>query len=307
MTRRSPSEELFEIFWPMVFDGDHSADSTNDFDTPADISADAPVADLERFIPQLRRWAHGRVPKALLPTLDVGDLVQETVVHAIRRWGNAPAGASTRPGALQAYLRQALLNRLRDEVRRQGVREKMMADALQTSESPLEQAIQAEAWSHYHAALERLSPEDRAAVIGRIERGFSYAELAQTLQMPNEDAARLRVSRALRRVLSKVQASSEPDQWLARWLSDCQDPWLQDIATRRMESENRWDRTVAYGMCLRLWRMPPDRARDLVMGTIRGRVDEPSAVLRGWARRLEIVSILKGSPWSAPGISSRYS
>jgi RNA polymerase sigma factor (sigma-70 family) len=287
VTRRSPSEELYEIFWPTIFDGDRRADSTNDFEAAAEPPADVPV-DLERFIPQLRRWAHGRIPEALLPTLDTDDLVQETLVDAIQRWRTVPKRVPTRPGALQAYLRQALLNRLRDEIRRQGVHEEMMADTLQTSESPLEQAIQTEAWSRYHAALKCLTPEDRAAVIGRIEKGLSYGELAQTLHMPTEDAARLRVSRALRRVLSKVQrSSSEPDQWLARWLPDCQDPWLRDIATRRMRSENRWDQTVAYGMCLRLWRMPPDRARDLVMGTIRGRVDEPTAVLRGWARRLE--------------------
>src|SRR5262245_47225133 len=40
---------------------------------------------LQRSIPQLKRWAHGRLPAAARNTLDTGDLVQETVLHVLRR------------------------------------------------------------------------------------------------------------------------------------------------------------------------------------------------------------------------------
>ena len=40
---------------------------------------------LQRSIPQLKRWAHGKLPAAARNTLDTGDLVQETVLHVLRR------------------------------------------------------------------------------------------------------------------------------------------------------------------------------------------------------------------------------
>ncbi len=47
--------------------------------------------------------------------MDTDDLVQETVIRAVKRIDQFE---SRHEGALQAYLRQAILNRIRDEVRR---------------------------------------------------------------------------------------------------------------------------------------------------------------------------------------------
>ena len=64
---------------------------------------------LQRSIPQLKRWAHGKLPPAARNNLDTGDLVQETVLHVLRR---IPAGRvvtygdvarlAGRPGAARA-------------------------------------------------------------------------------------------------------------------------------------------------------------------------------------------------------------
>jgi RNA polymerase sigma-70 factor (ECF subfamily) len=90
-------------------------------------------------------------------------------------------------GALQAYLRQAAMNRLRDELRRKG-RAPAVVDIheleLPGQESPLEDAIGAEAAARYVAALARLEPEEREAIIGRVEMEYSYAELADALGKP---------------------------------------------------------------------------------------------------------------------------
>ena len=40
---------------------------------------------LERSLPDLKRWAHGRLPAAARGALDTGDLVQETALHVLRR------------------------------------------------------------------------------------------------------------------------------------------------------------------------------------------------------------------------------
>ena len=47
--------------------------------------------------------------------MDTDDLVQETVIRAVKR---LDAFEPRHDGALQAYLRQAVMNRIRDEVRR---------------------------------------------------------------------------------------------------------------------------------------------------------------------------------------------
>src|SRR5687768_1910429 len=70
---------------------------------------------LERCLPSLKRWAHGRLPPAARSTLDTGDLVQETVLHVLRRLDKFEP---RHVGAMQAYLRQSVINRIRDEVRR---------------------------------------------------------------------------------------------------------------------------------------------------------------------------------------------
>ena len=66
-----------------------------------------------RCLPPLRRWARGRLPAAARGALDTQDLVQDTIVNSLRRLDRFD---SRHEGALQAYLRQAVLNRIRDEV-----------------------------------------------------------------------------------------------------------------------------------------------------------------------------------------------
>lgn len=56
----------------------------------------------------------------------------------------------------------------------------------------------------YEAALARLEPEEREAIVGRIELGCPYAELAEALGKPSADAARMTVSRALLRLAEEM-------------------------------------------------------------------------------------------------------
>ena len=67
-----------------------------------------------RYLPRLRRWAHGRLPPWARGRLDTDDLVQETVVRSLEQMG---AFEPRWDGALQAYFRHALVNRIRDEIR----------------------------------------------------------------------------------------------------------------------------------------------------------------------------------------------
>jgi RNA polymerase sigma-70 factor (ECF subfamily) len=136
--------------------------------------------------------------------MDTDDLVQETVFRAVKR---IESFEPRHEGALQAYLRQAIVNRIRDEVRR-GTRmppaTEIDDNLTDHSASPLEEAIGREAVGRYEAALARLRPDEREAIVARIEMDCSYQEVAQALDKPSADAARMAVSRALLRLAEEM-------------------------------------------------------------------------------------------------------
>ena len=70
-------------------------------------------------------------------------------------------------------------------------------------ESPLEEAIGREAVERYERALARLKPEERAAIVAKVELGCSYGELAEALGKPTPDAARKAAQRALLRLAER--------------------------------------------------------------------------------------------------------
>jgi len=165
-----------------------------------------------RYIPSLRRWASGRLPRWARDLADTPDLVQETlaqVFHKIEGFEHRGEGA------LQAYLRQAVMNRIRNEIRNAGRRPEAVAlDEDQPDEglSPLEAAIGTEAVERYEAALSRLREEERELVVGRIELGMTYPELARATGKPSMDAARMAVARALVRLIEEMDGTpGKPD------------------------------------------------------------------------------------------------
>ena len=162
-----------------------------------------------RHLKPLQRWARGRLPQWARDLADTDDLVQETLLQTFKRIeGFDPRGA----GALNAYLRQAVMNRIRDEIRRKGRRpERTDLDELEgdRAESPLEQAIGREMVERYEGALARLKPEEREAIVARVELGFSYPELAEALGKPTADAARKTAERALLRLAEEMKHASD--------------------------------------------------------------------------------------------------
>jgi RNA polymerase sigma-70 factor (ECF subfamily) len=159
---------------------------------------------LERCLPSLRRWAHGRLPAAARGTLDTGDLVQETVLHVLRRLDTFEP---RHVGAMQAYLRTAVINRIRDEVRRVTRHPppvELADEPLSGQPSPLEGAIEAEAYDRYRAALASLDIRDRELVVARLEAQWSAPEIAQHFGLPSADAARMATSRAIRRLATRL-------------------------------------------------------------------------------------------------------
>jgi len=166
--------------------------------------ASAIDALFERVMPTLRRWARGRLPAYARDLSDTQDILQETVLHTLKR---LHAFEPRHQGALQAYLRQAVANRIRDEIRR--VRRRPMTmelndDHVDRAPSPLEHAIGHEGFEKYEAALGRLKPSDREAIIARLELQQSYEEIAIALGRPTANAARVAVMRAIAHLIEAM-------------------------------------------------------------------------------------------------------
>jgi RNA polymerase sigma-70 factor (ECF subfamily) len=158
-----------------------------------------------RHVPSLKRWASGRLPKWARDISDTSDLVQDTVMETFKRLDAfEPRGE----GALQAYLRQAIINRIRTHIQRASRRPEAVAlESGMPAEdtTPLEAAIGQQTVERYEAALARLRDEEREAIVTRVEFGLSFAEVAEVLGKPSADAARMAVVRALMRLAEEME------------------------------------------------------------------------------------------------------
>jgi RNA polymerase sigma factor (sigma-70 family) len=164
-----------------------------------------------RHLQPLQRWARGRLPKWARQLTDTDDLVQDALVQTFKRIDEFEP---RRVGALQAYLRQAVLNRVRDEVRRKGRYPVTEADLelleLESAASPLEEAIGREGVERYERALARLKPAERDIIIAKVEMGYSYAELAEVFDKPSTEAARKAAQRAIVRLAEEMRRERRP-------------------------------------------------------------------------------------------------
>ena len=161
---------------------------------------------IERSVPPLRRWARGRIPSSARDLAETQDIVQDAITRTLPRLNTFEP---THPGALQAFLRQAVANHIIDlmrKVERRPARApyENAGDTPDPEPSPLERAIGREGIERYEAALERLKPEDREAIIARIELQQSYEEVAIALGKPSANAARAAVTRALARLIDEM-------------------------------------------------------------------------------------------------------
>ena len=150
-----------------------------------------------RYLVPLRRWAHGRLPQYARGMSDTQDLVQDAVTQVLRQLEHfQPNG----PGALHRYLRSAIMNKIRDELRRvhrRPIPTELDEDVRSSLASPLELAIGSEELEIFEAALEDLRDEDREPIIARVEWDLDYDEIAKALGKPSVAAAGIAVRRAL--------------------------------------------------------------------------------------------------------------
>lgn len=161
-----------------------------------------------RHVGPLTRWAHGRLPRWARTVADTGDLVQEALLQTLRRFNRfEPQGHA----ALQAYLRRAVDNRIKDEFRRIGRRglaselDERLADG---APSPLQAAMFGETERRYREGIGRLRESDRRLVVARVELGYSLEQLAAMTGRVRPDTARVALRRALQRLAVEMARGS---------------------------------------------------------------------------------------------------
>lgn len=184
------------------------SEPASSLDTTVDLLArvragDVPAREqlVRRFLPILRRWAHSRLPSHARDLSDTDDLVQVTLTRVLSHVGNFEP---RREGAFLAYLRKALLNVLRNEVRRSVVsrpgHDSLSEELVDPGVSVIEQIMGRELLDDYESALAELPEEHKEAIILRIEFGYTHQEIADALGKPTANAARMTVTRALERL-----------------------------------------------------------------------------------------------------------
>lgn len=157
-----------------------------------------------RMLPKVRAWAHGRVPRGARSVGDTADVIQDA---ALRAWRRINQVTLTHKGDLEAYVRRAAQNRIRDEARAQRRRpmlDQLDADVEDVQPSPFQHAVEAEVSRRYETAFSQLTQEDRELLVARFEFGFSHQHVAELLGKPSAAAARMAIARAVQRLKALV-------------------------------------------------------------------------------------------------------
>ena len=160
---------------------------------------------IDRILPSLRRIGYKRLAGHTRSLLDIDDLVQDALVSVVRR---LPHFVCHTPGALLAYLRRVIVNRIIDASRkraRQGEWIPLPDECAGQAASPLQCVIDKEEIMRYRAALLRLKPRDRQLIVMRIEHRLTYQEIATQLRVPSPNAARVALIRAMARLVSALE------------------------------------------------------------------------------------------------------
>jgi RNA polymerase sigma-70 factor, ECF subfamily len=164
---------------------------------------------IERASPAVRRWASGRLPRYARHDGDTEDVVQEVLLRTLRRIKRFQYRTV---GSLQAYLRQAVVNRIRDLIRgskKRGSEPGVDPEPRDWLPSPLEVVIMRQQLDRFLEALRKLRPADRQVIVWRIELGYTAEEIATKLGK-SKAAAGMTVTRAMTRLAQELNLD-DPD------------------------------------------------------------------------------------------------
>lgn len=174
---------------------------------PSDGVVDSMSVDtlVQRCLPSVQQWAHGKLPRGSRGDFDTKDLVQEAALRMLkRRFLFEPRHAH----AVQAYMRRTIMNLVRDEARRLARRPECVdvGDEIPCEQTgPLEITIKEEFRTRYNEALRSMRPKDRDLIVASLEEERHVNEIACIFGLPSPAAARMAVTRAFNRLVRKLK------------------------------------------------------------------------------------------------------
>ena len=163
-----------------------------------------------RYQSALARFAHGRVPAHARGLVDTCDVVQSAIMNTLTRLDSIDV---TPTGSLLAYLRRAVLNLVRDQIRRAQRRPTagaFPADLVAGDRDPLDDVIGRETLERYEWALTRLPADQQEAFLMRMEMDCGYREIAEALGRPTAESARSLVRRAVGALAELLKEPATP-------------------------------------------------------------------------------------------------
>lgn len=167
---------------------------------------DALRAVLQRSMPPLMRWTHGRLPPAARGAVETVDLVQQAVTNMLLHLDRFEPRAHV--GAMQAYLRQSVLNDIRSRMRvvaRRDVHQELPDDLAADQPDPLDEAIASQSFERYRAGLATLAVRDRELIVARLECEWTVEEVRDHFGFNSNNAVRMALVRATRRLRAVLE------------------------------------------------------------------------------------------------------
>lgn len=164
---------------------------------------------IRHYLSDLLRRAGNRLRAARCVCVESDDIVQDTLLSVFQHIDQFRPGDYQR---FEHYMHKTLNNKVRDRLRHacQLPTATTSADGLPFEGPDQHQDLAArELWTAYRALVDQLPERTRIAVVLRIERHLSYGRVAAVSGCPNAHAARMVVSRAMRRIAALM------DEWLA--------------------------------------------------------------------------------------------
>lgn len=166
--------------------------------------SEAREALYRRYYHPLLRYAHCFIPSKARARMDTHDFVQESLLQTLY---SEKTFNPEHSGAAMAYACRAVRNRILDEVRRRDRRPPLDLEASGVPDpepSPEEVAGRQEMEEQFEMGMEKLSEHDRELIVHRVFLRFEYQQIAEMLEKPSPDAARMAVGRALLRLAEVI-------------------------------------------------------------------------------------------------------
>ena len=158
---------------------------------------------VERYWERLYRWLY----RVTHDRHTAEDLAQETFLKAFAGLKRFQAGTN-----FAAWLFRIAHNNYANQCRAASrPRQPLPDDVPNRERDPLDQAITTEALQSVAQAIHRLPPEFRAALLLRVEEGFSFRQIAEVLDL-TEETARWRVFKARQKLLSTLAPRQEQEK-----------------------------------------------------------------------------------------------